>query len=44
MTGLPVIGFAATSFTNGTLEVDGVSVLSNYGGSSVHKGQRTINP
>jgi hypothetical protein len=40
--GLPVIGFAATSFSNGTLEVDGVNVMSNYGGSSVHKGQRRI--
>lgn len=42
--GLPVIGFAVTSFTNGTLEVEGVngSVLSNYGGSSVHKGLRDI--
>ncbi len=42
VTGLPVIGFAATSFTNGTLEVGGVNVLSNYGGTSVHKGQRGI--
>ena len=40
--GLPVIGFAVTSFTNGTLEVDGVNVLSNYGGSMAHKGQRSI--
>lgn len=40
--GLPVIGFAATSFTNGTLEVEGVNVMSNYGGSSVHKGKRVI--
>lgn len=40
--GLPVIGFAATNFVNGTLQVDGVNVMSNYGGSSVHKGQRTI--
>lgn len=40
--GLPVIGFAFTSFHNGTLEVDGVNVLSSYGGSAVHKGQRDI--
>ena len=40
--GLPVIGFSAMSFTNGTMEVDGVNVLSNYLGSSVHKGQRAI--
>jgi hypothetical protein len=40
--GLPFIGFAAMSFTNGTLTVDGVNVLSNYLGSSVHKGTRSI--
>ncbi|MCK2127787.1 hypothetical protein MX652_13945 [Thauera aromatica] len=40
--GLPVIGFSAMSFTNSTLVVDGVNVLSNYGGTSVHKGQRRI--
>ncbi|CAI06995.1 hypothetical protein ebA1598 [Aromatoleum aromaticum EbN1] len=40
--GLPVIGFALSSFTNGTLEVEGVNVLSNYGGSSAHKGVRAI--
>lgn len=40
--GLPAIGFSAMSFTNGTLEVDGVNVLSNYGGSVVHKGVRGI--
>jgi len=42
VTGLPVIGFAATSFTNGTLAVEGVNVLSNYGGTTMHKGQRGI--
>lgn len=42
VTGLPVIGFSATSFENGTLEVDGVNVLSNYLGSSVHKGEKAI--
>ena len=42
LTGLPVIGFAAMSFENGTLTVDGVNVLSNYMGSTVHKGERTI--
>lgn len=40
--GLPAIGFSAMSFSNGTLEVDGVNVLSNYVGSVVHKGVRTI--
>lgn len=42
LTGLPVIGFAAMSNTNGTLTVGGVNVLSNYLGSSVHKGIRLI--
>lgn len=40
--GLPVIGFSAMNFTNGTLQVEGVNTLSNYGGSSVHKGERDI--
>ncbi len=37
--GLPLIGFAALSFTNGTLVVGTppVNVLSNYGGNFVHK-------
>ena len=35
--GLPVIGFAAISFTNGTLVFVSQNVLSNYGGSFVHK-------
>ena len=40
--GLPVVGFAVQSFTNGTLNVNGTSVLSNYGGNFIHKGTRTI--
>jgi hypothetical protein len=40
--GLPVIGFAATSFSNGTLVVGGQNVLSNYGGSFVHKSSTLI--
>jgi hypothetical protein len=42
--GLPVIGFAAVSFTNGTLRVGTppVNVLSNYGGTFVHKTNTTI--
>jgi hypothetical protein len=39
--GLPVIGFSAMRFANGTLQVDGVNILSNYGGTSVHKGSRS---
>jgi hypothetical protein len=35
--GLPLIGFMVESFTNGTLVVGGVNVLSNYGGNFVHK-------
>jgi hypothetical protein len=34
---LPVIGFATMSYTNGTLVVGSQNVLSNYGGSFVHK-------
>ena len=40
--GLPVVGFAVTTFTNSTLEVDGQSVLSNYGGTFRHRGSRRI--
>lgn len=40
LVGLPVVGFTALSNTNGTLTVGGVNVLSNYLGSSVHKGIR----
>ena len=42
--GLPVIGFAVTSFTNGTLTVGSppTAVLSNYGGNFVHKTNTTI--
>ncbi|HEV8256088.1 MAG TPA: hypothetical protein VGR42_03850 [Casimicrobiaceae bacterium] len=35
--GLPVIGFAAESYTNGTLTVNGQRVLSNYGGLIGHR-------
>jgi hypothetical protein len=35
--GLPFIGFAAISYTNGTLVVGSQNVLSNYGGTFVHK-------
>ncbi len=37
--GLPVIGFSATQFVNGN--VDGLGVLSNYAGSTEHKGETT---
>jgi hypothetical protein len=40
--GLPVIGFAATSYTNGTLVVGSQNVLSNYGGTFAHKTSTTI--
>ena len=40
--GLPVIGFAVQKYVNGTLDVDGVSVLSNYAGSFEHKATRDI--
>jgi hypothetical protein len=41
--GLPVVGFAVQSFTNGTLVVGGVNELSNYGGNFVHKYVTLIN-
>ncbi len=41
--GLPVVGFAVQSFTNGALTVNGASVLSNYGGNFIHKSTRLIN-
>jgi hypothetical protein len=40
--GLPVVGFAVQSFTNGTLVVGGSNVLANYGGNFVHKYTTTI--
>jgi len=40
--GLPVVGFAVQSFTNGTLVVGGVNVLSNYGGNFVQKSTTRI--
>lgn len=40
LVGLPVVGFAAVSNTNGTIEVDGVNVLSNYMGTVTHKATR----
>jgi hypothetical protein len=40
--GLPVVGFAVQSFTNGTLLVGGTSVLANYGGNFVQKATTVI--
>jgi hypothetical protein len=40
--GLPVIGFAVQSFNNGTLNVNGSLVQSQYGGNFVHKFTRVI--
>jgi hypothetical protein len=40
--GLPVVGFAVQSFTNGTLVVGGTSVLANYGGNFVQKATTRI--
>jgi len=36
--GLPVVGFAVQSFTNGTLVVGGQNVLARYGLSFIQKG------
>jgi len=41
--GLPVIGFAVQSFTNGTLVVSGTNVLANYGGNFAHRYATVIN-
>jgi len=40
--GLPVIGFAATIFENGTLTSGGVAIQSNYGGNFNHKFTKSI--
>jgi len=40
--GLPVVGFAVQTFSNGTLSVGGVNVLSNYGGNFIHKYQTIV--
>jgi hypothetical protein len=40
--GLPVIGFAAISFQNGTLQGPNGLIQSNYGGNFVHKTKRTV--
>ncbi len=40
--GLPVAGFQVQTFTNGTLEVDGETVLSNYAGLFDHRTTRAI--
>ena len=40
--GLPVVGFAVQSYTNGSLPVGGSTVLSNYGGTFNHKYLRDI--
>jgi hypothetical protein len=40
--GLPVIGFAATIFENGTLTSGGVALQSNYGGNYNHKLTKSI--
>jgi len=40
--GLPVVGFAVQTFSNGTLLVGGITVLSNYGGNFIHKYQTIV--
>jgi hypothetical protein len=40
--GLPVVGFAVQSFSNGALVVGGTSVLANYGGNFIQKATTTI--
>lgn len=40
--GLPVIGFAAESYTNGALQINGQQVLANYGGLIPHRYTRHV--
>jgi hypothetical protein len=40
--GLPVVGFAVQTFSNGTLTVGGVLTAENYGGNFVHKTTTTL--
>ena len=40
--GLPIVGFAVESYTNGSVRVGGSTVLSNYGGQFNHKFTRRI--
>jgi hypothetical protein len=40
--GLPVVGFAVQTFTNGSIMVGDTATLSNYGSSFVQKGTRRI--
>jgi len=40
--GLPVIGFAVQSFTNGTIIVNGINAVSTYGGNFVQKGTQLV--
>ncbi len=42
--GLPVVGFAVQSFSNGTVPGAGGNVLSNYGGNFIHKTTTLITP
>jgi hypothetical protein len=42
--GLPVLGFAAIVFENGTLTSGGVSIQSNYGGNFNHKTTVSVSP
>jgi hypothetical protein len=40
--GLPVVGFAVVSYTNGVLTVSGTEVLANYGSKFVQKATTTL--
>jgi len=41
--GLPVVGFMARTFLNGTLTCGSINCQGNYGGSFVHRYRRFIN-
>jgi hypothetical protein len=44
LTGLPVVGFMARTFRNGTLACSSGNCQGNYGGSSAHRVRRVVNP
>ena len=44
LTGLPVTGFMARTFRNGTLSCGNVACQGNYGGAAAHRFRRAIDP
>jgi len=44
LTGLPVVGFMARTFSNGTLDCGGAKCQGNYGGTAAHRIRRIVDP